>query len=518
MAFKNVKPLEYWNRVMDIFEEFQSELTEGDIRFRDNLQFELKSEFFINPDVKNNIYAQEFYLFIPSTLQINKQTYTKEQFYLDQTNLIRYKTPHISLKNLVLPQNYQSPLIRLQEDLEDLDPDELKMIVDELKLFGNIFRADLRRQTRLLITKLNDKSHDWQRHTQEFSADITAVRDFFLKTKAYFFQRYPEEENLKDQWDEIDEFVSHTIEYYLTCILKMIRDSKIAASQEIDQLLCDMIIKEQNYCKLHKFQSEESENKPYVNESILYRNSLLNKFMLEALSLNSNRYSLQEKQGHVLGAASAGIAMFFYLLLFTWKNPTLAINSLSLIFFVVVLYVLKDRLKEGLKSFYYRQAARWFPDYSTEIKNRRGKIIGKLNENFSIIEESKLSSEILKIRTQDFHGELPKLRRQETIILYKKEVVLYQPGISESRRRELTTIFRFNIHQFLQKANNALQPHLVLNPDNLEIVERLLPKVYHINLIIHQTHLKSSQKMKTAIKKFRVVIDKFGIKRVEQIK
>lgn len=80
-------------------DEFIEDLTSGELQIRDRWQFELKSEFFPSSSQKNSHYNQEFYFFIPNALQINKLTYRKEDFYIDLTNLIRYKTPTFSLKN-----------------------------------------------------------------------------------------------------------------------------------------------------------------------------------------------------------------------------------------------------------------------------------------------------------------------------------------------------------------------------------------------------------------------------------
>ena len=82
-------------------EETWGELVEGEIHARDHLQFELKTEFSINPHLKQNIYKQEIFIFIPNSLQINANTYSKQQFYLDQTNLIRYKTPLLKIAELI---------------------------------------------------------------------------------------------------------------------------------------------------------------------------------------------------------------------------------------------------------------------------------------------------------------------------------------------------------------------------------------------------------------------------------
>lgn len=499
--------------------EFWQELSTGDIHFRDNLQFELKSEFFINPHVKKNVYKQDFYLFIPYTLQINPQTYAREQFYLDETNLIRYKTPQISLSQLVQNDNNESPLTRLRKQKKNLF---IFQIIDELRLFGNIFKTAVRDRIRFLILHLEDQHPEMKIDVPEQIAqlceEIKLCRASFFELQTDYFQLYPSLSDLHDAFLETDEFVSTTIDYYLTAVLKLVREANSIQKKTVENRLCKLIIQEQQYRQEHHLLSKAPEGDQHAKESILYRLGLLNSFMLEALMLKSNRVSLQEKHGNLLGAAAAGIAMLVYMLLL-WKSTSLVINSTPIILFAVVLYILKDRLKEGIKTLFYKQAFRWYPDYATHIRNRGGRTIGKLSENFSFVDEKQLPDDVSMMRTTQFHDELPNLKRQETIIHYKREVALSRPSpTSEDRRRGLTIIFRYNISQFLEKASNAIQPTLVLDPDTLEIIEQFLPKVYHINIVIRNTYLKANQESKTELKKFRVVVDKFGIKRVEQIK
>src|ERR1700722_13915917 len=89
----------------------------GKIHFRDKWQFELKSDLYPFSERKEDNLVQEFYFFIPNSLQINDQTYTKVQFYQDQTNLVRLKTPRFSFNELIDPLNAESPLTRLRSFL-----------------------------------------------------------------------------------------------------------------------------------------------------------------------------------------------------------------------------------------------------------------------------------------------------------------------------------------------------------------------------------------------------------------
>jgi hypothetical protein len=155
---------------------------------------------------------------------------------------------------------------------------------------------------------------------------------------------------------------------------------------------------------------------------------------------------------------------------------------------------------------------------SSFIESQQGYRVGQLKETFSFIEEKDLPPGFLNIRNKDYHEELPALKRHETIIYYKREVSLFaQSNLEERRRKELTTIFRLNIQRFLLKASNPYLPDLTLDPETLQLVEGILPKVYHLNIIIRNTYIKPYAKEQSEIKKFRVVVDKTGIKRVEQV-
>lgn len=498
---------------MDILEDFEGELSEGEIRFRDNLQFELKSEFFIDQTANQNIYRQDFYIFIPASLQINKETYSKDQFYADQTSLIRYKTPSISLQNLIREDNFLSPLIRLEKILEQPGTDP-SVILDELQLFGNIFRTALRTEIRGILNQLkeNPSSYELEPPIEELCTHIENIKALFLKQKNKLTS-HPE--SLIHHFNHIDEFTSDITDYYLTCTLKIIKDFELKQTALAEKRLIQLISSEQKHRQDNHLMPTTSQEDPNSSEAVLYRRSLLNKFLLEALLLEHKRISLEETHLPLFGTLAAGSAMLIYMTLFAWQSTVFVINSLPFILLAVFFYMLKDRVKEMFKKMYFKQAFKWFPDFSTEIKSRKGRIIGQLNENFIFLKEDQVPAEFLQIRNQQFHDELPDLKRHETVIHYKREVTLLKQSSFKRRRHELTIFFWFNIHQFLQKANNAMQPNLFV--ENQEVIGKLLPKVYHINVIMKESYLKGEDVLKTEIKKYRIIIDKFGIKRVEQI-
>ncbi len=503
---------------------FWNDLYYDDIHFRDNLQFELESDFAPILNVDQNISTQEFYFFIPAPLQIDPHTYTKEQFYKDRTNLIRYKTPEFSFQDLIDKDNPQSPLIRI-EDMKSASLTEVDIhdIHDELKLLGNIVRSALRTKVRSLLQLLEvchtaPEKENLQKQMLNFCTDVAHFREVFLEIQEDCLAHWPGDPS--ETFMYVDEFISSSIDYYFTGFLECIRASKVENIEDIDQKVCEIISKEKKYRQQHYMEPNDlDDDDPGAKERVLYHKGLLNKYVLDALLLNLERTSWVEKYGNFAAGLAAGIAMLVYVLLIFLNVPNLGFNSLPFLLFTVVLYVLKDRIKDTLKSLFHQAAVVWFSDYTTQIRSPDGqKILGKLKEIFSFVEEEAVPADILHIRQTLFNTDVKLFKRREAVFYYKKEMELNATdGLIRSRRHKLHNVFLFNIHPILEKASNPFESYLSLDPETMEIRQEVLPKVYHLNIVIKNTFSEPEMQKKVSLKKFRLIIDKTGIKRVETV-
>lgn len=502
------------------------ELESGEIHLRDQWQFELKSEFIPTADPKKNKYYQEFFIFIPNSLQINETTYQKLDFYKDQNTYIRYKTPVFTLKEISNLTNPLSPLTRLSRLAQKTNHDRLDTgkMEDELKLLGNIFRSAFRERAHLLFKQI-DQSRTLKEEGIVFEKELAALKeDLTIFFKEFNFVKElvvknVEVPSVKQHLIYINEFISYTVSYYIIGILQKIKetDGPTFASSEI--FLEDLLIQEKERRKTIVPEPEDVENDPEKSEYIFYRHGLINKYVIDALLLNTVRSSPDTSLQNIIGGFAAFIAMFIFFILFIWQGRVFVINSEPFILATVILYVLKDRIKETIRNVSYKKALKWFPDYMTEIKSPDGKTsLGVLEESFTFINESNLTEDIIQARNKEFHAILEDLHRPETVIYYKKSVKILKALEKASRRNSLNAIFRFNVQKFLFKADNAFQGYYTLNKNTKELQFLQLPKVYHINIIMKSTFIDDQGKAISEIKKFRLVADKNGIKRIEQVK
>lgn len=496
------------------------DLDSGDIHVRDKWQYEVKSKFVPLQALKENVFHQEFYLFVPNSLQINHLTYSKEQFYQDQTTLIRFKTPEFSLHELLNPYNHKSPLNRIQTILNKPHDEETRNSAeDELKLLGNIARSAIRDKVFELILLVDQpssslKHEELTTQTSTLCNEITLLKESYRKSKDDFLNKWSDAV-LEISFLYVEEFIGNAVHYYLIILLDHMRKHNAIISKELESQICKHLIEE---IGTGNEQTSKSSN-PEQEEMILYRNSLLNKFIVDALLLRSSRFSLEQRFSNIISSFAAGIAMLIYVLLIVWQGELFVINSAAFVLITVILYILKDRLKEQLKSISYHHALKWFSDYTTEIQSPNGKYnLGKLKESFSFIDESSLPDDIQNIRKREFYSILEAFTPPESIIYYKRIVAVRQMQHQrESRRHGLNMIFRFNISQFLSKASNPYHLYKTLDPNTLKIIHKRLPKVYHLNILMKTTFQQENQVTKSEIKKFRLIVDKNGIKRIEQI-
>lgn len=281
-----------------------------------------------------------------------------------------------------------------------------------------------------------------------------------------------------------------------------------------------MLVQEKLYRNQVLSEPQINKEDPKENEYVLYRKGLLNKFVLDALLLSTVRQSIRKRFGHVVGSIAAGIAMLIFFVLFVFGGRVFIINSIPFILVTVFLYIIKDRLKEALQTISFRQFSKWFSDYKTDIFSPEGNImLGKMYESVSFLSLEGLPDEIIKKRDREFHAVLESMKRPEHVLYYKKRIKIFQHEENGySRRSALSIIFRFNIRKFLEKADDPTQNYTTIDPATKECVTITLPKVYHLNIILKKTLIDENNTPQSEYKKFRIILDKNGITRVEQVR
>ena len=70
-------------------------------KIHDNYSIEFKESFVVNSSEKSSNFAVNTWIFVPNSLDINPQTYGKDQFYRDVKSNVRMITPVFILRDIV---------------------------------------------------------------------------------------------------------------------------------------------------------------------------------------------------------------------------------------------------------------------------------------------------------------------------------------------------------------------------------------------------------------------------------
>lgn len=501
--------------------DFYDELFEGDVHIRDKFQIELKSEYPAKLEKAKITYLLDFYFFIPNSLQISKETYSKQQFYYDETNLIRLKTPGFSLSELADPDNLKSPLAHVRLSYQREERIEEATVTEELKLYANIVRSALRERARGLLEELKQvreggsSAEETGAQIIQFCQQLASLRTLYIEWQEAL-QPHWQQGKLTEYSQYIDEFVSNIAERYLAGLLQEVTAQHLTALAPAEEALIKSIARETNHRAQRKERSPFAEDPDKHWEYAVYRGGLLKKFVFEALFLTLTRDEPAQTFQHITAALAASLAMLFYLYFLSFHSLNPVLDSTAFVILSVVLYAAKDRLKEGLKNLSTKWVAGWFPDYRTTIRiPNKDLVLGYLKEYFSFLSSDKVPADIAEIRNTHFHTELEQAKRLESVIHFRKEVILI-PHLEHHKERayDLNDIFRYNISRFLLKASDPYKEQLIYDPFSKQVQVVKVPKVYHINIILR----KKTEGEQVRYQNYRVVVDKEGIKRIEKVR
>ncbi|MFW9902543.1 MAG: hypothetical protein ACFFDY_14850 [Candidatus Thorarchaeota archaeon] len=485
----------------------------------DLFNFESKIDYGLELTEKNTTkYLITTYFFIPRSLIINRDSYSKEQFFSDLNNRIRFKTPKMSIEEILNEQNELSPMYTILRSLNSIEDENFNIetitrFQRELCLLADIIKVSFRDQFNYIHYNYNeinkqyhipDLIHNYLKSIERLQSKLTTIRNRINLSQIPIKSR--------ESFQFVDEYISLQIERWLTKILKIFEEK---INQESKLKMIELIEKEQIHREHLNSSLIISENNS--NENFSYQEGILKKYMQSVLYLEKKKKDPRSQSLEIFYSLAAGVAMFFSLFFGFFLLSFFPLYSIPFIFVSVVIYMLKDRIKENIRGISQKAVGSLFSDQRIDIVDGFNKEkIGKSTEivNFKI--KDKIPREILRIRRSSNINSIEERGKPEEVIVYKKKIILFNKKIRQfhTRRREISDVIRFNIREFLRYADDPIQFISKWNVDKHKIENIPISKVYHLNLILKLTEFKGKKIKKTSFKKFRVIIDQKGIKRV----
>ncbi len=505
---------------------------DGRIGVHDNNQFEVKLDYGVRSGERLSRYHVEAWFFVPKSLGINAHSYRRDQFYADVHSYIRFKTPTLPLVAILDRDNAASPLQRIRK----LAPEVIRRpqsrraharLRRELRMLACLIRAQLRDRVAEIDNKLANTGAELAEHPvllgdlrtmiellcselQQALEQFRALRPMFLRAEMPV--------RVHDAYLYVDEYLSLVSEWYLTLLL-----DHIDVEAEIRDLLeeartriVDTVLAERHHRQGAGYPSLLERDG--ANETFVYRMGVLKKFVMSVLFLEMDK----EREGrgvlHFIAAIAAAIAMFVSILGVMWSSSRWATFSAPWIIAGVITYAFKDRIKDWVRHYFAGKLGRWLSDYNTRIRDRENDVtVGRCRESFSFVDPAKVPREVLACRHADAHGTLETEEKPEVIMRYVKRVRLSNKVITHVHGRlgDINDILRFTVSSFQARMDDPVRKIRSYDEERDEVVLLTCPKVYHINVLFQLRAY--GDRTRSTIQRFRVVLDRNRIRRLERV-
>jgi hypothetical protein len=480
------------------------------LKIHDKFSIEIKQSYYSIFKKKKSNYRVLTYLFIPNGLNINEQTYKKEQFYKDIRVNVRYNTPEYTLDHLLTDN--KSPLLKVEEIIASFDKKmsivQQSKLETQGKIFATIFSSALRNSNRKIRKdfKTNKDPKLIDHHLSKIEEIVNRFRDIHKKIRKLEIT-----DAQKRHMSFVDEFISNTIEHQAV-ILYDYFEKRIEGESDILNNLIAFIKKEQVYKqeKFYEGRDIESLNQEYI----IHKRSQLKKYIDSIFFLQKDIRKDGTIYEQTIFSIAAGLAMIFSTGIAFFYQQKYGNFTTTFFIALVLSYMMKDRIKNLIGNLFISKAHSFYYDYKIRIFNSNKNKIGEIRENFSFVPYHKLGPKIKKFRKSYRSIDAEDNLFGEQIIQYKKKITLFPKRLgqdkSENRLNSIADITRINFSRFTSNMDDPKKKYYYVK-DN-KIIKTEQDRVYHINIV-----QKFFTENEIEFKRYRVVLNRDGIKRIEKV-
>lgn len=500
------------------------ETIEQAIKLHDKYQVEIKLDYELLPSKKTH-YRISTYFFIPQSLGITEETYTKADFYRDIQNYIRLKTPILILRDFT--SNSVSPLAAIENIISTENwannPECKDRLVDSFKFLSAMLKSSIREHFDLIQKRIAEASPKSKINliihnlVEEFLVESKNITDKYRSFYSVF--NLPNvDEQIFTAYKFTDESISLLIEESSVEMFQIVEVYlKKSDKTDFKQKLSNRVRAETKHRKWLGYRSvlkEDDDNEEYV-----FRTSVLKKYASSILYLSTaiRREGIGLEQ--ILFSLAAGLSMIFATIVAFYFQHKFGNFTFPFFVALVVGYMFKDRIKDLGRGVFSKCLQNILFDRRIIIRTLDGKHrLGILREKVFFVQEKDIPSAVIATRNRDQLAELDNDGQGEHVICYSKDIVLFTDAFKETfvNVPEITginDIMRYNIRAYLKKMAEPIHERHYLESGQLK--GALCHKVYHLNLI---SKYKSISPRKAKIyRRSRLILDQEGIKRLENV-
>ena len=294
---------------------------------------------------------------------------------------------------------------------------------------------------------------------------------------------------------------------------------KYIEDPEIKVILKKIILKLGSYKKERGYSVLE-ENRETHNANLLYRWSVLKKYVESDLFLSVDKRKSGVIAEQVYYSIAAGLSMIFATTVAFAFQQKYGNFTMPLFVALVVSYMLKDRIKELIRSAFASNRKLKYFDNKT-ILGVKDVIIGKSREGFDFQPQSKVPDHIMEIRNRSIIVDVENRINQESILFYRNLIELDRRRLESTSEYEIegiNKILLFNFSSFIRKMDNPQMTYPFVNSQQFNDADYVccesisVKKIYYINFIFQFTC-----NGEVSHYRYRVMMNRDGILGLEEL-
>ncbi len=436
-----------------------------------------------NKEGKPADYAVNTWIFIPGSLDIDPETYGKDQFYRDIKSNVRLITPVFALDEISREDSL--PLKHLREAMTLLAQEPNKANADSyeysIKMFAAIYKSALREQA-LKIIRTTDRSE-----AEELCSFMACQARHILDSYRRLFEIIKgvgTDPKLKSFFLLGDEYMSRQTDY--RCF-KIFRKSRLPKGCAAFRVLEELLEEEKEHKTRMNFETFDSSDMK-KNSRLVHHYGMLKKFIESELyiKLKKKRDGFAVEQLYY--SIAAGLAMIFATAV-AWLFQLKFGNITWPLFIVLVIsYMMKDRIKELTRYWFAHKRLNRYFDHKADIIIQN-QDIGLIKEGVDFISGNHIPKEVRELRLE--HTSIP-----EEDSIFEERVLLYRNSvrIDHARLHEIASypvdgvnqILRLHVNRFTLKMDNPEVPVEIRDSSGESSIINVW-KYYNIHIVMQLT-------------------------------
>ncbi|MEI7830779.1 MAG: hypothetical protein WCI31_13465 [Prolixibacteraceae bacterium] len=487
-------------------------MIDENVKIHDLFSLEMKVGFVASEKQKINNFAFNMWIFVPNNLEINRFTYSKDDFYRDLTSHIRLITPSYLLK--IIAEKTGSPHSSLEKAVITLMTDSKGNNHDnyeyQLKMFLSILKSSMREEVSQIVRSNSDIERDTL--VQSFVANTEKIARNY-RSLYQILESSNISDELRTYFQFGDEFLSNLIEFQTFRLIRILKNEDPLCFDSWKVELLTMIQKGIAYKKEKGYLVVEESNKKN-NQELVFRLSMLKKYVESHLFLDVKKRKDGVWIEQILFSIAAGLSMIFATVVAFGFQQKYGTFTMPMFVALVVSYMLKDRIKELTRFYFAHKFNKRYFDHKIKISANNDEI-GWVKESMDFISEQNVPPEVLNKRDRSSLLEANNRASRERVIRYQTLMQLNRENIrarSEYPAAGVNEIFKLNLSNFIQKMDNSEFP--LFYPDD-EQTYKIVPgeKIYYLNLILQAKNAEQWD-----FKRYRIVFNRNGIQKIETFK